>query len=647
VTLVRAFATLLAALGVLAAAVSAAADPEKARGVLEGRVTFRGEVLVDGDLEVAVGAVLTVEPGTVIRIAADDLLRAGFDKARVEIHVKGALLIAGTPEDPVRIGPEAGPTEKKPEPDEPPPGPGAKPSYDYPWHGIVFWPAADPATPREITSALIRFAFVGIQLPMGKGRVEGSAFLRCGIGVEVGTAWVEQNRHGMAGGVARPLVTGCRFAECGTGVYVQLQGAPMVERCVFAGCRLGVGNNRFTGWTYPLHEPGSTVDHCDFVGNETGVMGSSIVTSSVFARNETALGLSSFHTSTTTDTEQCAFRGNVFAANGAVFRGESDPGEALVVEDVGYDSTPEALDAALRGDGPALPDGLRLRPGSPARGRAAGGSDPGARAPVVPPPSERPWMTSRARFARPLLLEVTGESLDVPRLRPVAGALLAGRWWCRGEAAADGTFRLRDLFGGPQVPAAFAFRVDVAPGGPVTLEVNGDLLELEACWNGEPVRGFVAPRRFDTEGALATVPAKSGANLLVLRLVGRGVDPRVGVAISPPGSGRAEETAPPAARDAEVRWAKITRRRDRGDAPWLEVNVSTPLSWLPGGRVVLRDREGRELPAPGAAPIVESRHLLLYGPLPDSAAASAAAISLTAFRAPDATPLRFPPAPVN
>jgi hypothetical protein len=492
---------------------------------------------------------------------------------------------------------------------------------------------------------VIRFAFAGVQVPKGKARVEGSVFLHCGVGVEVGTAWIG-NRHGLTGGVARPLVTGCRFADCGTGVFSQLQGAPMVERCVFAGCRVGAGNNRFTGWTYPLHEPGATVDRCDFVGNDTGVLGSAIVTSTIFARNDTALSLSSFHTSTTTDTEQCAFRGNVFAANGVVFSGESAPGEALVIEDAGYDSSPEALDAALRAETPALPDALRLRLDATARGRAADGGDPGSRAPVVPPPAERPWTTSRERLARPLLLAVPGEKLDLPRLRPVAGALLAGRWWCRGEALADGTFRLRDLFGGPQVPAVLAFRVDVSPGGPVVIEVNGDLLEVEASLNGEPLRGLVAPRRFDFEGVAVTVAAKSGANVLVLRLLGRGVDPRIGVAIAPPAGGRAEEAAPPTARDAEVRWAKVVRRRDRGEAPWLEVNVATPLSWLPGGRVVLRDRDGRDLPAPGAGVVVESRHLLLYGPLPDSAAAPAT-VTLESFRSPDATPLRFPPTRVN
>ncbi len=58
-------------------------------------------VYVSGDLTIAGDATLTLEPGTVVKIAPDDNESAGTDTLRVEINVEGALVAAGTANDPI------------------------------------------------------------------------------------------------------------------------------------------------------------------------------------------------------------------------------------------------------------------------------------------------------------------------------------------------------------------------------------------------------------------------------------------------------------------------------------------------------------------------------------------------------------------
>ncbi|MBI2505289.1 MAG: M6 family metalloprotease domain-containing protein [Candidatus Latescibacteria bacterium] len=64
-------------------------------------VVWRGTVDLAGDLVIGEGVALAIAPGTVVRVAAGDLLQSGEDPERVEIVVRGVLRSFGTPSTPV------------------------------------------------------------------------------------------------------------------------------------------------------------------------------------------------------------------------------------------------------------------------------------------------------------------------------------------------------------------------------------------------------------------------------------------------------------------------------------------------------------------------------------------------------------------
>ena len=98
-----------AALLSMAAGLPAAEEaPVPFQGRVEGRAVWRGTMLLTGDVEVPAGASLTVEAGARILVAAGDATHGGWNRDRVEIQVLGDLLVAGTPENPVRFEPEGG-----------------------------------------------------------------------------------------------------------------------------------------------------------------------------------------------------------------------------------------------------------------------------------------------------------------------------------------------------------------------------------------------------------------------------------------------------------------------------------------------------------------------------------------------------------
>ena len=66
--------------------------------------TWTGSVSLDGDLIVEPGATLVLAAGSQVSFAPGDTRGAGFDTTRSEIVVYGELVVAGTMEDPVRIG---------------------------------------------------------------------------------------------------------------------------------------------------------------------------------------------------------------------------------------------------------------------------------------------------------------------------------------------------------------------------------------------------------------------------------------------------------------------------------------------------------------------------------------------------------------
>jgi hypothetical protein len=610
--------------------------------ILHGQVTWKGTVTVTGDLEIAEDACLTVEPGTDVAIAAKDATGGGWDPKRIEIHVKGDLLVEGTPEKPVSFeSPFA-----KPRPAAIRPG-DRKPTYA--WHGIVLWPPKAGHRLREIRGAVFTGAWSALQVPAGRVRVEDCLFRCCGIGVEAGSAYADRERCGMPGAVARPYLLRSRFAQCGTGVYAEQDGAPCIERCAMAACMYGAGNERTTGTKFPLSQPGVTATRCDFVADSIGLVGPSIATGNIFVRNWTGLVPSDYDRYNLTDVDFSLWTGNVFSGNHEDAAGSAGGPPGIVVEDPGYQAAGGLLDLALVAAGPPLPAGLALRDDSPARGKAPDGGDPGSLGRAKPPPAEAEWTSQRVRLRRPLAASfpavvATGET-GLGDLRPAAGDSIRDSWWCRIDGGEDGIFR-PGAFGGGEEGAnlALCYRVELPSAGPVELEVNGDLRDLRAWWNGEPLRGIAWPRRFASEGAVVAAAGKSGANLLSLRLRGRGTYPRFGVALSLPGGRKPRETEPPAEpREARITEARLVRQKD--GTSWLRLACSTPVAWAPPGTAELLDAAGRALPQGPAKVGMEGPRAIRVGPLPEAALNGGSAV-LRDFHGPDGAALAFPSEPV-
>jgi len=66
-------------------------------GVIRKEVHWTGEVLVDGDVQVAPEGRLVIHPGTQVRFAGSDRLRAGKDPARSELDIRGEFIIKEAP----------------------------------------------------------------------------------------------------------------------------------------------------------------------------------------------------------------------------------------------------------------------------------------------------------------------------------------------------------------------------------------------------------------------------------------------------------------------------------------------------------------------------------------------------------------------
>ena len=70
-------------------------------GAISENTTWSGTVWVSGDVVVASSATLTIQPGTIVRIAADDNEHAGIDTDRVELNIEGRLVAIGTLASPI------------------------------------------------------------------------------------------------------------------------------------------------------------------------------------------------------------------------------------------------------------------------------------------------------------------------------------------------------------------------------------------------------------------------------------------------------------------------------------------------------------------------------------------------------------------
>src|SRR5437870_493418 len=94
----------------LACASHAAASTTITGGIVANQTwTAAGSpYLVQGDITIPAGGQLTVEPGTVIQMAATDAQAGGRDTSRIEMTVKGTLSISGSGAKPVILESQTG-----------------------------------------------------------------------------------------------------------------------------------------------------------------------------------------------------------------------------------------------------------------------------------------------------------------------------------------------------------------------------------------------------------------------------------------------------------------------------------------------------------------------------------------------------------
>jgi len=178
--------------------VSAAASTPVATGTLAGHVTWTASASpysVQGDLTIATGAELDIEPGVEVRFANHDPDAGGLDTARVELVVEGALVAEGTAAMPILLGAAEG---------------------DFPnsWSGIRVASGAErvslahvsieaattaldsaaPAAVLSLTACTLRKSFDGLHLRAGRPLLEALSLESnsvSGISAEATTSGIE------------------------------------------------------------------------------------------------------------------------------------------------------------------------------------------------------------------------------------------------------------------------------------------------------------------------------------------------------------------------------------------------------------------------------------------------------------------------
>ncbi len=110
---------------------------------IRGQVRWSGNVLVLGDVTVERNARLIIDPGTVIKFAAEDVHKSGTDPTRCELVVKGALIARGQIDKKI-IFTSAAPQPKM-----------------HDWYGIRIMNFNQPA---QFEYVVVEYAFNGFEL---------------------------------------------------------------------------------------------------------------------------------------------------------------------------------------------------------------------------------------------------------------------------------------------------------------------------------------------------------------------------------------------------------------------------------------------------------------------------------------------------
>jgi hypothetical protein len=184
--------------------------------------------IVQGDLTVPSGSTLTIQAGAEVRFASTDSQAAGLDTARVELTVKGTLLVNGTVAQPVIFKAQTGTSAGT-------------------WYGIVIDVAA--TTTSTLANANIRHAVYGIRSDVAGARLN------------VSLTSLSQNQFGAMWTAGTPTFDNIRSFANGTGFLVQESGGGTFQNCL-------IYNNANFGMQY---EPTSgtlvTLTSCDLDSN--------------------------------------------------------------------------------------------------------------------------------------------------------------------------------------------------------------------------------------------------------------------------------------------------------------------------------------------------------------------------------------------
>ncbi|HJL14715.1 MAG TPA: DUF4215 domain-containing protein, partial [Sandaracinaceae bacterium LLY-WYZ-13_1] len=218
------------------------------RGTLWSNTTLSAAAsphTVTGDLIVPAGVTLTLEPGATIRFATTDAMVSGLDTNRVELHVEGALVAAGTRSAPVLFTSTGTSTNS--------------------WYGLVIDDGASTATElshviverarrclRHLTTTAVTLANLtvrdcserGVEIVAGTPTLDGLSATRTVYGVEVQS------------GAALTLLNALIWDQASYGVRVWMSSSTPADTVVHSSTihdsRYGVSLNPSSGTTRVL-----------------------------------------------------------------------------------------------------------------------------------------------------------------------------------------------------------------------------------------------------------------------------------------------------------------------------------------------------------------------------------------------------------
>ncbi|MDJ0755276.1 MAG: right-handed parallel beta-helix repeat-containing protein [Ardenticatenaceae bacterium] len=124
-------------------------------GVINADTIWSENIWLVGDVTVAAGATLTIEPGVTVFLANSDQMAAGYWTDKTEIHVFGRLIAEGTEESPIYFTSEA---EISGDAEVPAPSAGD-------WGAIVF---RRNSTGSSLSYCMVQYAKQGIRLSANK-----------------------------------------------------------------------------------------------------------------------------------------------------------------------------------------------------------------------------------------------------------------------------------------------------------------------------------------------------------------------------------------------------------------------------------------------------------------------------------------------